>query len=65
MNPQAARILLLKEYLGKGRCPNCRRATLTTTLTLDGGRLYRCTRCGFKLTVSKEMTEEVENCPEG
>lgn len=54
MNPQAARYLLLK-LLADGLCPDCRRAGLTTTITLDGGKLYACGRCGFKLLAPKEV----------
>jgi len=29
-------------------------------LTLDEGRLYTCSRCGFKLLAPKSVVEEVE-----
>jgi hypothetical protein len=54
VNPQAARYLLLK-LLADGLCPSCRRPGLTTTNTLDGGRLYTCGRCGFKLLAPAEV----------
>ena len=54
MNPQAARYLLTK-LLADGLCPSCRRRGLTKTPTLDGGLLYTCGRCGFKLLAPAEV----------
>ena len=59
MNPEAARYLFIN-LVSRDVCPSCRRTGFTKTLTLDGGRLYTCKRCGFRLIVPKDLVEEVE-----
>ena len=63
MNPETARYMFIN-LVSKDTCPSCRRKGFTKTLTLDGGRLYTCKRCGFRLIVPKELVKEVEKCPE-
>lgn len=62
MNPQTARYLFIN-LVSRDVCPSCRRTGFTKTHTLDGGRLYECKNCDFKLVIPKEMVKEVEKCP--